>query len=176
MSVGGADMVKRAGGALLLSISIDHKAARPVSTQLYAALRDLMLSGAIAAGVRLPASRTLAHDLGVSRTTVIEAFDRLIAEGLVASRVGSGTFVSEVLSSERPQQPAAIGHAKPGRKPSLSQAVHWAVSRFGDRPRLPYSPRAFVTALPAFDASPMAQWARLASKHWRGSREDVMGY
>jgi GntR family transcriptional regulator/MocR family aminotransferase len=169
-------MVKRAGGALLLSVSIDHNAVRPVSTQLYAALRDLMLSGAIAAGVRLPASRTLARDLGVSRTTVIEAFDRLIAEGLVASRVGSGTFVSDVLSSERPQQPARVGKAIPSRKASLSQAMHWAVGRFGDRPRLPYSPRAFVTALPAFDAFPMAQWARLAAKHWRGSREDVMGY
>ena len=139
-------------------------------------LRDLMLSGAIAAGVRLPASRTLAHDLGVSRTTVIEAFDRLIAEGLVAARVGSGTFVSDVLNSERPQQPAPVGKAVPARKPSLSKATDWAVGRFGDRLRLPYSPRAFVTALPAFDAFPMAQWARLAAKHWRGSRDDVMGY
>jgi GntR family transcriptional regulator/MocR family aminotransferase len=169
-------MVKRAGGALLLSISIDRKSARPVSAQLYAALRDLMLSGAIAAGVRLPASRTLARDLGVSRTTVIEAFDRLIAEGLVESRVGSGTFVSDVLKAERPQQPAPIGKAIPERKPNLSRATDWAVGRFGDRPRLPYSPRAFVTALPAFDAFPMAQWGRLAAKHWRGKREDVMGY
>ena len=54
-------MVKRAGGALLLSIVIDHRSSRPIGTRLYACLRDLMLSGAIAAGTRLPASRTLAR-------------------------------------------------------------------------------------------------------------------
>jgi GntR family transcriptional regulator / MocR family aminotransferase len=170
-------MVKRAGGALLLSIAIDHDSPRPISTQLYVILRDLMLSGAIAGGVRLPASRTLARDLGVSRTTVIDAFERLIAEGLVESRVGSGTFVSEVLKSERPRpQPVEGKDGADRHKPILSKAMGWAVDRFSDRPRLPHAPRAFVTALPAFDAFPMAQWARLAAKHWRGSREDVMGY
>jgi len=136
----------------------------------------MMLSGAIAAGARLPSSRTLARDLGVSRTTVIEAFDRLIAEGLVDSRVGAGTFVSDVLKSERPQPPASVGKLRPARKPNLSKAMDWAVDRFSDRQHLPYAPRAFVTALPAFDAFPMAQWARLVAKHWRGSRESVMGY
>ncbi|MCK6452801.1 MAG: PLP-dependent aminotransferase family protein [Alphaproteobacteria bacterium] len=139
-------------------------------------MRDLMLSGAIAAGARLPSSRTLARDLGLSRTTVIDAFDRLIAEGLVESRVGAGSFVSNVLNAERPHKPVPVGKARPALKPSLSRAMGWAVDRFSDRPRLPYAPRAFVTALPAFDAFPMAQWARVAAKHWRGRREEVMGY
>ncbi|MBV8654379.1 MAG: PLP-dependent aminotransferase family protein, partial [Alphaproteobacteria bacterium] len=169
--------MKRAGGALLLSIALDHGAARPISTQLYVTLRDLMLSGAIAAGVRLPASRTLARDLGVSRTTVIDAFERLIAEGLVESRVGAGTFVSDVLNAERPRPAPPESAAAPDRKPPvLSAGMGWAVEHFSDRPRLPHEPRAFITALPAFDAFPMAQWARLAAKHWRGRREDVMGY
>jgi GntR family transcriptional regulator/MocR family aminotransferase len=167
-------MVKRASGALLLSINLDHDSARPVATQLYAGLRDLMLSGAIAAGYRLPASRTLAKDLGVSRTTVIDAFDRLIAEGLVESRVGSGTFVSQVVNSEQIQQLPVAARAYPPRRPKVAKAMAWAINRFGDR--LPHEPRAFVTALPAFDFFPMAQWARLAAKHWRGSRDDVMGY
>jgi GntR family transcriptional regulator / MocR family aminotransferase len=169
-------MVKRAGGALLLSIALDATSARPITTQLYVHLRDLMLSGAIAAGARLPASRTLARDLGVSRTTVIDAFERLIAEGLVESRVGAGTFVSDVLNAERPQPAALESKARPPQAPRLSTAMDWAVHRFSDRPRLPYAPRAFVTALPAFDAFPMAQWARLTAKHWRGARADVMGY
>ena len=75
-------MVKRAGGALLLSIDIDHASRRPVSTQLYSALRDRIVAGDLAPGDRLPASRTLARDLELSRTTVIEAFDRLTSEGL----------------------------------------------------------------------------------------------
>jgi GntR family transcriptional regulator/MocR family aminotransferase len=165
-------MVKRAGGALLLSIALDHGSARPLGAQLYAALRDLMLSGAMAAGARLPASRALARDLNVSRTTVIDAFERLGAEGLVESRIGSGTFVSAALHSERPRQPHA--HQPVARQPkaslaaapSLSHSMDWAVGRFSERSRLPYAPRAFVTA----------QWARISAKHWRGNRADVMGY
>jgi GntR family transcriptional regulator/MocR family aminotransferase len=78
-----------AGGALLLSIGIDHGSPRSVSSQLHSALRDLILAGSFGIGERLPASRTLAKDLKVSRTTVIEAFDRLTAEGLIESRVGA---------------------------------------------------------------------------------------
>ncbi|NDB00700.1 MAG: GntR family transcriptional regulator, partial [Betaproteobacteria bacterium] len=71
-------MVKRAGGSLLLSIKIDRDAHQPVSTQLCIALREMILTGGFLAGERLPASRTLARDLGLSRTTVIEVFDRLV--------------------------------------------------------------------------------------------------
>lgn len=170
-------MVKRAGGALLLSIALDHRSARPISTQLYMILRDMMLSGGIAPKARLPATRALARDLGVSRTTVIEAFERLAAEGLVESRIGAGTFVSEALDTDRPGPVAAAADRRPAAPPSgLSQAMDRVVQRFGDRPRLPHMPRPFVTALPAFDAFPMAQWARLTARHWRGNREDVMGY
>jgi len=167
-------MVKRAGGALLLSITIDPDSPRPVSTQLYVALRDLILAGGFAVGERLPASRTLALELGLSRTTVIDAFDRLTAEGLIESRVGAGAYVSQALQGERPRLPSvAAGAARP---PQLSRAMAQAVGRFAARPRLPSSARAFTTALPAFEAFPMAQWARLAARHWRSARADVMGY
>src|SRR6187402_2321853 len=106
-------MVKRAGGALLLGVRIDHDSARPVTTQLYIALRDLILSGGIAAGGRLPATRTLALEAGVSRTTVIEAFDRLAAEGIVESRVGAGTYVARVLDAARPRPAAAPDEGGP---------------------------------------------------------------
>jgi GntR family transcriptional regulator/MocR family aminotransferase len=170
-------MVKRAGGALLLAIEIDHRSPRPVSTQLYVSLRELMLSGALAAGDRLPATRTLARDLRLSRTTVIDAFERLIAEGLIESRVGAGTFVSEALKSDRPQPPPEPGRARGGeQRPRLSRAIGWAVERFGPRQRLPHAPRAFITGLPSLDAFPMAQWARIAAKYWRGDRADILGY
>lgn len=170
-------MVKRAGGALLQSVRIDPASSRPLATQLYSALRELMLSGALETGFRLPATRTLAKDLAVSRTTVIDAFERLLAEGLIISRVGSGTFVSNVLDTERPKPVQAAEHARiqPG-KPKLSAAMEWAIPKFSLRSRLPHRPRAFVTALPAYDVFPMAQWARIAASHWRGPREDVLGY
>jgi GntR family transcriptional regulator/MocR family aminotransferase len=170
-------MVKRAGGALLLSIVIDPRSPRSVSSQLHGALRELILSGSFAVGERLPASRTLARELSLSRTTVIEAFDRLTAEGLIESRVGAGAFVSRALDTERPRAPpretAAVA---PAAAPQLSRTMTQAVSRFGDRARLPSEARAFTTALPAFEAFPVAQWARLSARHWRTPRHQVMGY
>lgn len=169
-------MVKRAGGSLLLSIRIDHGAPQPVSTQLCVALREMILTGGFAAGERLPASRTLAQDLGLSRTTVIEVFNRLTAEGLIESQIGSGTFVSAVLAAQRPKPPAPDAPAAPPAPPRLSSVMAQAIGRFGERQRLPHAPRAFTTALPAFDAFPMAQWARLSAKYLRGARNEVMGY
>lgn len=169
-------MVKRAGGALLLSLRIDHESPRPVSTQLHLLLRELILSGSFAAGDRLPASRTLARELKLSRTTIIEAFDRLTAEGLIESRVGAGTYVSKALDGDRPRLPDSNVIAIAARAPRLSRATAQAIDRFAERRRLPSVARAFTTALPAFDAFPMAQWARLSAKHWRSNRNDVMGY
>ena len=51
-----------------------------------------------------------------------------------------------------------------------------AVLQFADRSRLPAVARAFTTALPAFEAFPVAQWARLSAQHWRRPRAEVMGY
>lgn len=170
-------MVKRAGGALLSAIVLDTQSGRPISTQLYAALRDLLLAGAIPPMARLPSTRTLARDLGISRTTVIDAFERLRAEGLIDSKVGAGTVVAEVLGSQPPRRHAALEVDQRVRgEAGLSDTMGWAFRHFSPRPRLPHTQKAFVTALPAFDLFPMAQWARLCAKHWRDNRSDTMGY
>ena len=172
-------MVKRAGGALLLSIAIDQASPRSISSQLHGALRELILAGSFSAGERLPASRTLARELGLSRTTVIEAFDRLTAEGLIESRVGAGAFVSRTLELQH-ARPATRANAQVPAvfppAPRLSHVTAQAVERFAPRPRLPSVARAFTTGLPALEAFPVAQWARLAARHWRSARSDLLGY
>ncbi|HWT98020.1 MAG TPA: winged helix-turn-helix domain-containing protein, partial [Terriglobales bacterium] len=95
-------MVKRAEGALLQSIRIDRAAPQTLSLQITSGLRDLILSGALKPGERLPATRTLAAEFGVARTTIVETFERLVAEGIVVTRVGAGTYVSEALNVDRP--------------------------------------------------------------------------
>lgn len=171
-------MVKRTGGALLLSLSIDRRSGRPVGTQLLTALREIILTGGLAPGERMPASRTLARDIGVSRTTVIEIYDRLCAEGLTEARVGAGTYVSAALGEGRPRPrpapPEAAGRREPARPPRVARQLQRASEMFLER--LPHEPRAFTTALPAFDAFPLAQWARQVAKHWRAHRHVVMGY
>lgn len=167
--------MKHAAGALLSSIQIDRNSRKSVSVQLYMSLRDILLSGGLPPGERLPATRTLAKEAGVSRTTVIDAIDRLVSEGMLVSRVGAGTFVSETLENQRP--PVAQPDAPhTGPNPRLSYAISHAEKDYASRTWLPHEPRAFVTALPALDAFPIAHWSRLSARHLRGTRSDVMGY
>ncbi|MCC6469403.1 MAG: PLP-dependent aminotransferase family protein [Alphaproteobacteria bacterium] len=167
-------MVKRAGGALLQSITIDRTSSRAIGAQLSSALRDLILGGALKAGERLPATRTLANDLGIARATVIDTFEQLTSEGLLQSRTGAGTFVSQALSMERPIGPVGDARVTTVKQVHVARLMSAATSRFVHR--LPHLPRAFTTAMPAFDAFPMAQWARIAAKHWRSPRYGVLGY
>ena len=68
-------MVKSSFGIVLGSLSFDRDATSPLHRQLYNQLRDIILTGGLPAGTRLPASRTLAAETGLSRNTVVEAFD-----------------------------------------------------------------------------------------------------
>jgi GntR family transcriptional regulator / MocR family aminotransferase len=77
------------------------KDVTPLFRQVYAGLRQAILSGAFGANGRLPSTRDLSDQLGVSRTVVLLAYDQLLAEGFVAGRKGSGTYVTEGLSSSR---------------------------------------------------------------------------
>ncbi len=86
-----------------MRIPLDRHSQVPLYQQIKAHLRQGILSGSLPPGTRLPASRTLAHDLGVNRITVETAYSDLEADGLVFSRVGSGTYVS--LSPPLPAQP-----------------------------------------------------------------------
>src|SRR5256885_3751852 len=62
--------------------------------EIYRQMRASILDGRLRPGERLPPSRELALGLCVSRTTVSVAYDRLVSEGFVTSRVGAGTFVN----------------------------------------------------------------------------------
>src|SRR5881296_2917528 len=68
---------------------------KDLSGEIYRQLRRGILEGRLRPGDALPPTRALARSLNVSRTTVTVAYDRLLGEGFVISRVGSGTFVGE---------------------------------------------------------------------------------
>lgn len=78
-------------------LNLYREAERPLYWQLYWQMRQLILDGSWPPGSRLPASRQLAHQLGVARVTVIQAFAQLRAEGYVHGRTGAGTYVAETL-------------------------------------------------------------------------------
>ncbi|RUL70979.1 PLP-dependent aminotransferase family protein [Dyella choica] len=68
----------------------------PLYDQLTRALKTSILDGRITAGTQLPPTRELAHELEISRTTVLAAYEQLRAEGFIDGRVGSGSFVSQL--------------------------------------------------------------------------------
>lgn len=92
---------------------------------LYEQLREAIATGRLVAGDRLPTSRELAADVGVSRSTVTTVYGRLVAEGHANGRVGDGTFVAE------DQDMRADTVAGPGRRSGSEGAGH----RWGASPR-----------------------------------------
>jgi GntR family transcriptional regulator/MocR family aminotransferase len=119
-----------------LHLGVDKEAGF-VGRALEAALREAIRSGRLHAGARLPGSRSLAADLGISRGTVVQAYTQLIAEGWLTGTTGSGTRVTDLpgpgpaLAGEDPA-PAAARLAvdlRPGR-PDLSSFPRtvWASS------------------------------------------------
>jgi GntR family transcriptional regulator / MocR family aminotransferase len=84
-----------------LHLRID-RATGGLAGQVAAELRTAIRSGRLAGGMRLPASRDLARDLGTSRGVVVEAYEQLVAEGFLVSRQGSGTRVADL----QPSSPA----------------------------------------------------------------------
>jgi GntR family transcriptional regulator/MocR family aminotransferase len=168
-------MVKRPGGVLLQDIAINPSAERTISSQLTSALRKLILDGALKPGDRLPASRTLAGELSIARSTVVEAFEQLVSEGLIDSRIGAGSFVSGIaLAKSPPRQPRRAAEPKPAQPERLARLMDAATRQFARR--IHHQPRPFATAMPAFDAFPVAQWSRIIAKHWRCDRAAVLGY
>ena len=86
----------------VLLISLDRSVSGSLHEQLEAHLRELVRSGNLPAGTKLPSSRALALQLGVSRGVVLEAYSQLSAEGYLAASQGAATRVAAAASIERP--------------------------------------------------------------------------
>ncbi|WP_051248671.1 PLP-dependent aminotransferase family protein [Inquilinus limosus] len=134
----------------LIEIGLDPDDCRPLFQQLHLALRDLIARRVVPAGTRLPATRILADRLGVSRTTVVAAYDQLQAEGVVAGRVGAGTYVAAGIEAE--EQPAA-----PAESPARTAATTWRSET------VPFA-AGFCGMHPATERA----WGRLVQRHLRG--------
>lgn len=91
-----------------LPLAADRAGPAPLTVQVVGQLRTAMADGRLAAGERLPSTRTLAATLGISRTVVTGAYAQLFAEGWIEGRHGSGTYVADGASrAGRGETPAA---------------------------------------------------------------------
>ena len=92
----------RATSAAELLLPIERHAAVPVRAQLERGLRHAVQNGRLPPGARLPSTRVLAADLGLSRGVVVEAYEQLLAEGYFTARHGSATRVTGRTTAHAP--------------------------------------------------------------------------
>ena len=98
-----------------LLVRLDRSARQPLRAQLEASLREAIRGGRLRAGERLPSSRELARELGVSRGMVQDCYGQLLAEGYLTSRTGSATRVAGI-SACGPGPPPLPPDGKPLRE------------------------------------------------------------
>jgi len=168
----------RAGRAPV--VALDAESTVPMYEQICTAVRDQIVRGSLRPGARIASTRTLASELAVSRFTVVTALERLVAEGYLTARRGSGSYVADILP-EQVMRPAVW---KGGRNAIARQATPPSISRRGAAlaavvitgPRAEAGPRPFHPRRPALDVFPIRLWARLAARHWRLARPGDLDY
>lgn len=142
-----------------LQITLDRVKRTPLAAQIYGAIRDAVEAGRLASGARLPSWRDLAAQLGVSRGTVREAYERLINEQFAVGMGAAGTRVAE-----RPR-PSPAPDRLPEATP-LPQLYH----DFGTAP-LP-----FQMGVPSQQAFPFKLWSRLLTREARRAAAAPVSY
>lgn len=140
---------------------------RPLHRHLFREIRADIVRGTLRGGARLPSTRNIAEDAGVSRKTAEEAYAQLEREGYVERRVGSGTYVCDL---PLPKKPAARleGRRALSKRGRASAASMSCVE--------PLVVRAFAAGVPALDHFPLATWQRLVSSHARRLDAHALNY
>jgi GntR family transcriptional regulator / MocR family aminotransferase len=157
----------------MLGIVLDRSLPRSLGSQLCDALRELMLSGKLAGGSRLPSTRELARELGISRTLVLEAFEQLEAEGYIEGRTGAGSFVAEGAAPRRASGPPARRFPSAASRPvrATGGVAPASAAARGGAATVDFRP-----GVPALDLFPREAWARGLAAAARSLPEGAIGY
>ncbi len=158
-----------------LLIRLDGRARGGLQRQICASIQRAILDGVVGPGTRLPSSRALADDLGVSRTTTLLAVQQLQAEGYLTGRRGSGTFVAQELPDDLVHR-QATRPAQSLKHPNLSRRGAALVAAPQGAHRLAGPPRAFRIGTPGVDLFPVALWWRLAGRRLRSITPTQLDY
>jgi GntR family transcriptional regulator/MocR family aminotransferase len=160
-----------AGGAIVPYIAFDRSARTSFYQQIHDGYRAAILEGRLRPGQRLPSTRALARELGISRLPVLTAFDQLLHEGYVVGRVGAGTYVtSSILDGigEHGADPRTAHRRAVHKRERPTEAVETP------DPESLLGP--FRVSLPALDRFPQKTWASLVSRHARNMSIELMAY
>lgn len=138
-----------------------NKADGQISAQLIQILRDAVQHGDLHAGDHLPSSRELAQTLGIARGTIIEAYDQLIAEGVLEARARQGTFVSHTLFSSKIKKRSEVALHKASVNPLTSSAQAYTKILKEFKP-LPHRP--FAISVPTGRTQPSDVWRKFGNR------------
>ena len=150
-----------------MNIAVDRKAPKPLHRQIYNAYRTAIVDGSLRPGQRIPSTRVLASEIGVSRFPVLNAYAQLLAEGYFESRVGAGTIVSSSLLDQ------FTASAPTGARLAATRSGSRPVARRSSiLPRLERPPwllrwGAFGVGQVAFDQFPLHLWSNLVARRSR---------
>ncbi|ALL67493.1 Transcriptional regulator, GntR family [Paraburkholderia caribensis MBA4] len=168
-----------------MEIHLSVEGRHDLAGQIYRQLRAGIIEGRLAGGTRLPSTRDLALQLGVSRKTTLDVFERLLAEGFLHARPGSGTFVAgglQRLPAEKPAHARAAHDAKTALSSSArAQPVWQAVPDvLGPQPT-PGTPYDFIGGVTDKSHFPFDVWRRCVNhalrvqSRGRGTYRDAAG-
>jgi GntR family transcriptional regulator/MocR family aminotransferase len=162
----------------LPAIAPDRKSATPLYRQIYEGYRAAIIDRRLRPGQRMPSTRGLADELGLSRIPVLNAFEQLIAEGYLDARTGAGTYVSDVLPAEsRATRNETTERAAPqkGKRGARRQVSRVAGRLPSSQPWLK-GVGAFAVGHAAIDHFPYATWTRLLSRHAHHLTAQILRY
>ncbi|MBA3832190.1 MAG: PLP-dependent aminotransferase family protein [Chthoniobacterales bacterium] len=168
-------MAKHNSGAIIQPFrQVTGTVRVPLHRQVYQRIKNAILDGALAPGVRLPSARVLASDARVSRNTTEIAFAQLEAEGLIERRVGAGSFVAAAM----PEFVGKVNGARASRRPASGN--HNSLSTRGRRITAaaktdPTVTLAFAPCMPSLDAFPLQTWNRLTARRARLAGRALLG-
>lgn len=155
--------------SLCESLVLRREGPDSLQEQIFGFFRDSILRGRIRKGRRIPASRRLAAELRVSRTTVVEAYERLEAQGYLVARPRAGLFVADVLPEE-----FSLTHLESGLSTS-----HEMVTASPTQRATPHIVRADSAALtpgiPALDQFPWSAWNKLSARLLQERQIQLLG-
>lgn len=168
--------MKKAPSGVTPVIAVSKKLSKSLYRQVYEGYRQAIVDGNVRAGQRVPSTRVLAAELGISRIPVMSAYAQLLAEGYFESRIGSGTIVSRSLPA-RGAAPPAKGGSSTALDPSQRQlskrcaTLPSAEGFYRRRALLPFS----VSQI-AFEHFPLQIWNSLVTRHCRGASARSLDY
>ncbi|HEY1470500.1 MAG TPA: PLP-dependent aminotransferase family protein [Candidatus Acidoferrum sp.] len=145
-------------------IPLSRTSSTPLTRQIYSWFRQAILQGTMRCGERLPSTRELAEHLHISRTVAVLAYEQLLAEGFIAGRGGSGTYVSEGLATGPRSVPATLAKVKLS---SFGHSVEAATSRVNypnARASLHFD---FAYGQSNVEIFPFEMWRRMLLRHAR---------